>query len=46
MIKELWILAKMLFRSKPAEKEKVSLLGMKHIPFVGYKYLMCVDNTL
>ena len=40
MIKELWILAKMLFRSKPAEKEKVSLLGMKHIPFVGYKYLM------
>lgn len=40
MIKELWILIKMLFQSRPQKKEKVSLLGMKHFPFVGYKYLM------
>lgn len=40
MIKELWTLIKMLFASKPSEKEKVSLLGMKHFPFRGYSYMM------
>ena len=40
MIKELWILAKMLFVKKPNDIERVSLIGMKHFPFKGYKYLM------
>ena len=41
MIKELWILVKMLFgRRKPKDIEKVSLMGMNHFPFRGYKYLM------
>ena len=40
MIKELWILIKMLFKSNPKEKEEVTLLGMNHFPFKGYKYLM------
>ena len=41
MIKELWILIKMLFGPrKPKDIEKVSLMGMDHFPFRGYKYLM------
>ena len=40
MIKELWTLVRMLFRTNPKNKEKVSLLGMNHIPVKGYKYLM------
>ena len=37
---EVFTLAKMLFGRKPSEIEKVSLLGMDHFPFRGYKYLM------
>lgn len=40
MLKELWILAKMLFKSKPSEINEVTLKGMNHIPFKGYKYIM------
>lgn len=40
MLKELWMLAKMLFKSKPSEIEEVKLMGMDHIPFEGYKYIM------
>ena len=40
MFKELWILVKLLFGKKPTEIENVSLMGMKHFPFKGYKYLM------
>lgn len=40
MIKELWILIKMLFGKKPKDIERVSLMGMNHFPFKGYKYLM------
>lgn len=41
MIKELWILIKLLFgKRQPKDIEKVSLMGMDHIPFRGYKYLM------
>lgn len=30
----------MLFKSKPSEIDEVTLLGMDHIPFEGYKYIM------
>ena len=40
MINELWTLAKMLFQSKPGEIEEVKLMGMDHIPFKGYAYIM------
>lgn len=41
MIKELWVLIKMLFgKRQPKDIEKVSLLGMDNFPFRGYKYLM------
>lgn len=40
MIKELWILIKMLFGQKPNDIENVSLMGMNHFPFKGYSYLM------
>lgn len=40
MIKELWILAKMLFASKPSEIGEVKLMGMEHFPFRGYSYMM------
>lgn len=40
MIKELWILIKMLFGQKPKDIEVVQLMGMKHFPFRGYKYMM------
>lgn len=39
MIKELFTLAKMLFRGKPGDIESLELLGMDHIPFSGYKYM-------
>ena len=40
MIKELWTLAKMLFKSKPSEIDEVTLLGLDHFPFKGYAYMM------
>lgn len=40
MLKELWILVKMLFGSSPKDVDKVVLMGMNHFPFKGYKYLM------
>ena len=41
MIKELWVLVKLLFgKRQPKDIDKVSLMGMDHFPFVGYKYLM------
>ena len=40
MIKELFILIKMIFGKKPKDIEKPCLMGMKHFPFKGYSYLM------
>lgn len=40
MFRELWILIKMLFCTKPCNINNVSLMNMKHFPFKGYKYLM------
>lgn len=40
MIKELFILIRMLFGSKPKDIEDVELFGVWHFPFKGYKYLM------
>lgn len=40
MIKELWILAKMLFASKPSEIDEVKLMGMEHFPLRGCSYMM------
>lgn len=39
-MKELLILIKMLFQSKPSDIKEVELLGMNNFPFKGYKYLM------
>lgn len=42
MIKELWILVKMLFASKPSDILKMNTLEvviMKHFPFKGYRYM-------
>ena len=46
MIKEFWMLAKMLFSSKPSEVDKVVLMGMNHIPFKGYKYIMWCGHII
>ena len=40
MLKELFILIKMLFGKKPCDIENVCLMNMKHFPFKGYAYLM------
>ena len=40
MLKELFILIKMLFGKKPGDIENVCLMNMKHFPFKGYAYLM------
>lgn len=37
MIKELWILVKLLFASKPSDIDKVEVVDMCHFPFKGYK---------
>ena len=37
MIKELWILVKMLFASKPKDIDQPSVIDMQHFPFKGYK---------
>lgn len=37
MIKELWMLVKLLFASKPSDIEKVEVVDMRHFPFKGYK---------
>ena len=37
MIKDLWILVKMLFASKPSDIDKVVVVDMRHFPFKGYK---------
>lgn len=39
MIKELWILIKMLFERTDKQRE-VEMLEMKHFPFKGYRYMM------
>lgn len=39
MIKELWTLIKMLFRSKPSEIKELKLMGMDHFPFKGFSYM-------
>ena len=39
MIKELWTLIKMLFRSKPGETKELKLMGMDHFPFKGFSYV-------
>lgn len=46
MIKEFWKLAKMLFSSNPSEVDKVVLMGMNHIPFKGYKYIMWCGHII
>ena len=40
MIKELFILIKMLFGKEPKDIEGVTLMGMNHFPFRGYAYIM------
>lgn len=40
MLKELFILIKLLFGKKPGDIENVCLMNMKHFPFKGYSYLM------
>ena len=40
MWKELWILIRMLFSSKPSDVNEVLLKGMNHFPFKGYSYMM------
>ena len=40
MIKELWLLVKMLFASKPIEVEDLDVMQMEYIPFKGYKWMM------
>lgn len=40
MIKDFTFLVKTLFKSKPKDKECVTLIGLKHFPFKGYKFLM------
>lgn len=41
MIKELWILIKMMFATRPSDfiYKDMEVLTMKHIPFEGYRYL-------
>lgn len=41
--KELWVLVRMLFKSKPSEifkMEHLDIVVMKHFPFRGYRYMM------
>lgn len=37
MLKELWILIKMLFASSPKEIKEVKVIDMVHFPFEGFK---------
>ena len=37
MIKELWILVKMLFASNPNDFESMEVIDMNHFPFEGFK---------
>lgn len=46
MIKELWTLARMLFKNNPCDVSEVKLLGMNHIPFRGYAYIMWCGNMI
>lgn len=46
MLKELWVLVKMLFRSKPSDTDEVKLTGMNHFPFKGYSYMMWCGNMI
>lgn len=46
MIKEFWILARMLFKNNPCDVDEVKLLGMNHIPFKGYSYIMWCGNMI
>ena len=45
-MKELIILIKLLFKSKPADIKEVELLGMNNFPFKGYKYLMWCGKVI
>ena len=40
MLKEFWILIKLLFKTNPTNIKEVELFEMKNFPFKGYKYLM------
>lgn len=40
MIKELFVLVKMLFNDKPSNIKETVLMGMNHFPFKGYSYMM------
>lgn len=40
MIRELFILICILFKTKPKDINNLELIGMNYIPFKGYKYLM------
>lgn len=46
MIKEIWILARMLFKNNPCDVSEVKLLGTNHIPFKGYAYIMWCGNMI
>lgn len=45
-LKELFQLAKMLFKNKPSDMDKVELLEMKSFPFKGYKYMMWCGKVI
>ena len=40
MVRELCILIKLLFKTKPIDNSNLELVEMKYFPFKGYKYLM------
>ena len=39
MLKELWILIKLLFSTKPNDIKELELLGMDYFPFNGYRFM-------
>lgn len=46
MIKELIILVKLLFASKPTDVNEVAMLSMNHFPFSGYLYMMWCGHLI
>lgn len=49
MIKELWILIKMLFTEKPSDmlkRDDLEVVVMNHFPFSGYRYTMWCGKVI
>ena len=45
-IKEFFKLAKMLFKDKPSDHDKVELISMDHFPFKGYLFMMWCGKVI